>query len=136
MHRSLQANVVFKCGFYLIHAIAEERGVQTGLGRASLLRGSPHTQTQTGGSRPLLLIHNFSVPLTWSLSARISTSSSSGSTQLNSPSSPATLALTLSLRAMGAASGGGLLGTFKIPSYIRLSKLYSNLIKLKLYLDL
>ena len=39
--------------------------------------------------------------------------SSSGRTQLISPSSPATLALTLRRRAMGAARGGGLLGTWR-----------------------
>lgn len=45
-------------------------------------------------------------------SAKISTSTSSGKTQLSNPSSPTTLALMLSRRAMGAANGGGLLGTW------------------------
>lgn len=46
-----------------------------------------------------------------SLSERISTTRPSGNTVLMRPSSPATLALTLRRRAMGAASGGGLDGT-------------------------
>ena len=49
-------------------------------------------------------------------SARMSQSRSSGSTQLSSPSSPATLALMLRRRAMGAASGGGLDGTCHTPN--------------------